>query len=221
MIPLFIIPCVGLALAPVDVPKLFVQQEFNSRDLAQAANYFAAMGEEKAAKKIAFMASDFFTDWKRANAANNQKRTNFSLNSRLSWMCRILYEPKGINPLRPPGFGALSLPQLTMPLSRWPLYPLVLSGNTYFVLADGYSLGGRPETLEEYLAYCQANGKFRNKPVALPDRNSALKDFDLLTKSENWKAIKWKDSGIGQSYLMHEPSRLQFIKTQAEGIPKK
>jgi hypothetical protein len=221
MIPFLIVPCLGLALPPLDLPRLFRQLDFNSRDLAQAANYFVAMGEERTAKKIASLASEFGSDWWRAWAAANPHATNFSLNSRLSWMCRILYEPKGNEPLRQPLFGALHLPYHSMPLVQWPLYPLAQSGDTYFVLGDGYSLAGHPESMIGYLRYCKANGTFRKKQLPMPDGKQALKDFGALIQSAKWKAIKWRDSGGGWSYSFSEQAVLGALKSQAEEIPEK
>ena len=52
-------------------------------------------------------------------------------------MCRVLFEPKGQDSLRQPMYGALDLPWNSMPLTKWPLYPVALSGSSYFVLSDG------------------------------------------------------------------------------------
>lgn len=215
MIPLLIFPYLGFVLLPSDLPRVFTQEIFNSRDLALAVNWFVAMREERANKSLADLASDFLLNWERG------QRTNFSLNSRISWMCRILYEPKGSEPLRQPAFGELSMPRLTMPLARWPLCPLALSGDTYFVLSDHYLLGGQPESMIDYLNYCKTEGNFRKKPVPVPHRKQALKDFAQLTQSEKWKAIKWKDSASGESYYISEEWILKGIKAQAEGIPEK
>src|SRR4051794_22723937 len=136
-------------------------------------------------------------------------------------MCRILYEPKGEKPLRQPLFGALSLPYRTMPLERWPHYPLVLSGDTYFVLGDGYRLGGVPESVDEYLSYCQKEGTFRIRAVVVPSRAQALKDFRALTESERWKVIKWTDWRGDTGYTIPESWTLEALKAQAETITEK
>ncbi len=215
MIPLLLVPCLGLILPPQDLPRRFLQADYNSRDLSQAANYFISMGEEKAFEKLSSLASFNGAERRWALAAASPKVTSFSLNSRLSWMCRILYEPRGAEPLRPPRFGALSLP--AMPLEKWPLYPLVLSGDTYFVLGDGYNLAGLAESLTAYMDYCRTVGVFRKKTLPLPDRKQALRDCALLTTSENWKALKWTDA----SYSIPEEDVTNRIKSQAERIPEK
>ena len=210
MIPFLLFPFLGLALPPLDLPKILTQKTFDSRGRAVAANYFMAMGEEGAAKKIAFLAT---------NAGSNRLRTHWK--HRLGWMCRILYEPKGKEPLRMGGFGSPFIPYRTMPLEQWPHFPLVLSGDTYFVLVEGYGTTGRPETLVRYLNYCRQEGNFRKTPVALPDRKKALEDFALLTNSDSWKAIKWHESEGSPTYSFSEQGALARLKAQAENIPEK
>ncbi len=221
MIPLLIFPCLGLLLPPADLPKLFVQPGFNSRNLAEAANYFIAMGEDRAFAKLASLEvspSNWTWNWSLAYG-----RTSFSLDSRVMWMCRMLYEPKGSVPLRNPKIGCI-LPFTTFTttsLEPWPLFPLVLSGESYFLLGGIQDISGTPESAVGYLQYCRSNGSFRAKPVALLSRKQSLKDIALLTQSEKWKAIKWKKSGPVFYYSIPEESVLGYVKSQAEGIPEK
>jgi hypothetical protein len=179
--------------------------------LADAANHFIALGERAAAKELDSLVLDWDTDF----------HGKFSRNERLGWVCRILFEPKGKEPLRAPAYGGLGLPYKTMPLSNWPLYPVARSGSTYFVLSEGYSLKGSPENPEEYLAYCRTTGRFRTERVQSPTRSQALKVLETLRQSEAWKAIKWKDSGQGFSYTMREDWAWGFIKAQAEKMPER
>ena len=37
-----------------------------------------------------------------------------SILERIAWVCRILFQPKGKEPLRGPGYGGLSLPRNSM-----------------------------------------------------------------------------------------------------------
>jgi hypothetical protein len=216
MIPLLIVPCFGLALQTSDVPKLFLQDSFNARDLAQAMNYFVALGEERASQKLASLSHDRWADFRRSG------RTGFSRNERIAWVCRILYQPKGNEPLRPPAFGGIASLPNAMPLAEWPLYPLALSGDTYFVLGRGYSLAGRPEFIGSYTFFCRKHGVFRKAPVAVPDKWQALKDFELLTNSKKWKALVWPldYDTTGRGVPVLENLALKFIKAQAEGIPQ-
>jgi hypothetical protein len=118
-------------------------------------------------------------------------------------------------------FGGHRLPWNSMPLTAWPLYPVARSGSTYFVLSEGYDLGGVPEDPKAYLKHCQTKGKFRSERIPTPTRSQALKDLEQLRQTEAWKAIKWKDSGQGFSYTMSEESIWTFIKAQAEKTPEK
>ena len=130
------------------------------------------------------------------------------------------YETKDGKPLRPPGFGGLSLPRNSMPLQNWPLYPIAKTGNTYVVLSEGYSLAGQAEPVSNYLDYCKSNGTFLKQKVAVPNRQAAITDVSNLRKSARWTSIKWSDSGPGFSYTMSEQSVWDSIELQAKSIPK-
>lgn len=180
-------------------PRLFQQQDFTAASLAEAVNHFVDLGEVTAVQELRALAlSKEFPD----------HRTNV----RIGWVCRILFDPKRTEPLRPPLFGVLSLPYRTMPLKNWPRYPVALYGSTYFVLSEGYRGGGVPEDPKDYLLYCQTNGVFRKSKVLVPSSEQALKDAAALRKSKAWAVIKWKDSGYD------EESAWEFIQKQAESI---
>jgi hypothetical protein len=198
-----------------EAPKLFREEPFTCVTLAEAVNHYVALGEEKAAKELESLVSDWDTE--RRAETNRQ----FSINERIGWVCRILFEPKGKEPVRQPLFGGLRLPSNSMPLARWPLYPVAASGSSYFVLSEGYYLEGLAEDPKDYLKYCRANGKFRKEAVPIPSRIQALKDLEKLRQSEAWKAIKWKDSGRGFGYNFDEERIWTFIKSQAKKIPEK
>ncbi|HWB03793.1 MAG TPA: hypothetical protein VG796_12275 [Verrucomicrobiales bacterium] len=191
-----------------EVPRLFKEKDFRAAHFAEAVNYFVALGEDEAVRQLEELAPGRGSNGKLA----------FHMNERVGWMCRVLFEPKGAEPLREPRFGALRLPYLSMPAKNWPLYPVALSGSTYFVLSEGYSLGGLAEDTGKYLQYCRKAGTFRKKPVPVPDKAQAAKDAAALKESEVWKGIKWKDSGPGTSYTMSEGWTWKFIQAQADGI---
>jgi hypothetical protein len=197
-----------LQLACGGVPHLFQERGFTSASFAQAVNHFVALGEEAAVQELHGLTTDYVTDFDRG----------FSAKERVAWMCRILFEAKSES-LRPPGFGALSLPYHTMPSKSWPLYPVALSGSTYFVLSEGYSLGGEAEDPKLYIDYCRLAGVFRKKPITVPTKAQALADASALRQSTAWQTIKWKDSGENWSYTMDEGWSWQFIQKQAESIP--
>jgi hypothetical protein len=74
------------------------------------------------------------------------------------------------------------LPRITMPLTTWPIYPVAVSGTSYFVLSEGYLVAGEPEDPKEYLRYCRTNGKFRSERVPIPTRVDALKNLETIRK---------------------------------------
>ncbi|MBW8864092.1 MAG: hypothetical protein JF609_04045, partial [Verrucomicrobia bacterium] len=147
-------------------PKLFTEKAFNSASLAEAANYFIKIGENSAVNELNAIATND------VQAAKLQ----FRANERIGWVCRILFESKDGKSLRPPRYGALRLPWNSMPDKNWPLYPVAFSGSTYFVLSEGYMLGGVAENSTDYMRYCQAGGTFRKTPVEINKKKKAVKD---------------------------------------------
>ncbi len=183
------------------LPRLFRNERFSASIVASAANRYIAMGEDSAIKEL-------------KGIAENEVLSKHDIKERIGWICRILYRGDS-ELLRRPGFGALSLPYLTMLDTDWPLYPVVYSGNSYFILARGYSYTGRPETAEEYIEYCKQNGTFRTDPLSLPNPQSAREDLAKLRSSTRWKKIKWKDARRGTTYTMHEEVLWGFLFAQA------
>lgn len=196
------------------VPRLFQAETFTAKSFAEAVNHFIALGQDAAVEELRGLTLDRDTDFAlHGNGA-------WSVNERVGWVCRVLFEAKAKEPLRPPAFGALAaLPESTMPHKDWPLYPVVLSGSTYFVLSEGYSLAGRAEDPKAYIEYCRQTGVFRKDSVTVPTKAQALKDAAALRQSTAWKAIKWKDSGVGWSYTLSETGTWEFVQNQAETIP--
>ena len=217
-----------LGVGHAELPKLFCEKSFTSDTLAEAVNRYVAIGEAATLKELQQASlqessqEEFFSG------------KGFSVNERIGWVCRILYIPKepaplvipktGIvitekaGPLRAPKFGVLSIPEKTMPIEKWPLYPVALSGSTYVVLKQGYTPSGTPESLAHYLAYCKDNGTFRTVPVPVPTEEQAAKDVITLRQSEPWKNIKWEDND-GFSFPMGEQWTWSFIQNQAKAIP--
>ncbi|MBC7815461.1 MAG: hypothetical protein IAG10_01020 [Planctomycetaceae bacterium] len=198
-------------IAFAEIPLLFRQRTFTATTLAEAVNHYVSLGEEAAVRELTDIAPNH--DFKRDELAEG-----FSRPERVGWVCRILFQPKREQPLRPPLYGALSLPHKTMPLSSWPLYPIAASGNSFFVLDEGYSLAGRAEEPRHYLEYCRAEGVFRKTSVPIPTRAEAQKDVLMLRRSPEWRAIKWKDRGEGFSYTISEEWIWKSIQNQADAI---
>jgi len=194
------------------LPILFREREFTCVTLAEAVNHYVALGENAAIKELESLAED----WREVDI-----NRGFDLNERVGWVCRILFQPKGKKPLRPPSYGALSLPDHSMPRECWPFYPVAASGSTFFVLSEGYLLGGEPEDPIDYLNYCRKMGKFLKMPMMIPSRAQALKDLESLRQSDAWKAIKWSDSGPGFEYSFDEGWIWEGISAQAKKIATK
>ena len=194
---------------PDRMPLLFKHKQFDSTTLANAINYYVGLGEKQSLIELQALSRDDF-----------DFSNGFDVNERIGWVCRVLYDPKNGNPLRPPAFGGLSLPRNSMPLQNWPRYPIAKTGNTYVVLSEGYSLAGQAEPVSSYLDYCKSNGTFLKQKITVSNRQNAITDISNLRKSTRWTSIKWSDSGPGFSYTMSEQWVWDKIEHQAKSIPK-
>lgn len=200
-----------LGLAHGEVPKLFSQKSFTSANLAEAVNRYVAIGEAASVKELQQLAAQ------ENGSAESFLGKGFSVSERIGWVCRILYESKGLSPLRAPKFGVLPLPEKTMPVEKWPLFPVAVSGSTYVVLKQGYMPDGTPEEVTHYLAYCKKNGVFRTTSVEVPSKEQAERDIANLRQSAPWQAIQW-ECNDGFSYPMGEQLTWAFIKGQTKTI---
>jgi hypothetical protein len=192
------------ALLEISLPGLFREKSFTCVTLAEAVNHYVDLGEEAASKELEALA------WSGILGDDQESATGrFSRYERITWVCRILFAPKGSSPLRPAALGAPCFPSVA--LTAWPLFPVAAAGTSYFVLSQGYVLAGRAEDPTAYLPYCRANGKFRTARVPVPTRVQALKHLQQLHQSAAWKAIKWGEAGDDWTW--------RYIKAQAENIP--
>jgi hypothetical protein len=203
--------------APADrvanAPSLFQEYWFDAAKLADAVNYFVALGEDAAAEELIALAAE-------REAIDPLLGRSINIHERIGWVCRVLFVPRGQKPLRPPRYGALPrLPDDSMPLERWPLFPVVLSSTTYFVLSEGYVGSGFPEPAQHYITYCREKGIFRKRPVKVPGREQAMKDAAALRRSKAWKAIRWRNSSPEENETWRESQLGEYIQAQAESIP--
>ena len=208
---LWVLLAVTSAQANDVVPDLFTKEQFNAATMAQAANHYIGLGEVKAIEALKALEEDHV-------AAIDE---GINTNERIGWICRIIFLGKEGKPLRQPQYGGLRLPYLTMPLERWPLYPIAQSDQVFFVLSEGYVLGGLAERASKYIDYCSTTGSFRTTQVKVPLHEDAIKAFNTLRESNHWKMIKWTDQGPGSKYTMNEESILRYIEAQATSIPKR
>lgn len=210
-LPSCVAPAAKDRLPRRDLPEFLSEAEISCARYAEAVNYYVDIGEENAVASLEALAASEATHGDPPDRAQR----------RMALLCRVLFEPKGKGRLRGPAFGEVhGLPRNTMPRERWPLYPVTQAGSSYFVLGEGYVLGGKAESPASYVDYCRAEGTFRKGRVPVPTRAQALRDFESLRESEPWKALKWKDQGQGFSYQLSETSVLEYLKAQAERIPR-
>lgn len=193
---------------PLRVPTdyLFGQKTPTCREWALAANYYIALGEEKGLKRLL------------ADSVQGNKDTfrHADARDRAANLCRILFEPKGEKPIRQPLFGVLSLPMRSMRLEQWPQYPMVEQDGVWFVLAEGYMLGGLPEELSDYVSLNKELGTYRKKAVDVPSSSKSLTACESLLKSSRWKAIRWSFKSPSESYTYNESWTIELLREQAK-----
>jgi hypothetical protein len=206
-----------MGTARAEVPKLFRERAFTCVTLANAANYFIGLGEDAAVKEL-----EQLSEVEAAEAEQNRgfNTRGFSINERIGWVCRILFDPKDGTYIRAPKFGKLNIPEKYMPIAKWPLFPVAQSGSTYFVMAESYSDDNNtPEEPKHYIEYCVENGNFRKTPVKIASKAQILKDADALRQSAPWQAIQWLDDS-GFSYPLGEQWTWGFIQKQVKVVSK-
>jgi hypothetical protein len=200
-----------LGIGRAEVPKLFREQAFTCATLADAVNHYVGIGEDASLKELQALALQEVADADQNRGFNIR---GFSINERIGWVCRILFEPKSGSYIRAPKYGKLNIPEKFMPIAKWPLYPVVLSGSTYFVVSESYSDDNHvPEDPKHYITYCAENGNFRKTPVKVATAAQVLKDADALRQSAPWQAIQWVDDS-GYSYPLGEEWTWGFIQRQ-------
>jgi hypothetical protein len=180
----------------IKTPPLLKEDSYDVARIVEAANHYIVKGE--------------------ASLIHDIKSCKYR--RRAAWLCLMLYEPKGKDPLGYPSWGDLGIPYKTMPLDEWPIIPLVKAGSSYFVMAEPNTyLGANPESVEHYIDSCKKAGRFRKKLLAVPSPEVAEKDLAELLRSPKWKAIKWSDLTGGTGYILSERRMVDGLKAQ---IPK-
>jgi hypothetical protein len=187
--------------AESSVVPIFESPEKSPQILAESANALIGMGEEKAVKLL-------------KKYAKTQKDYDHPYALKVAWMCKLIFTPKTDKPLRPPSYGALSLPRISMPLKEWPLYPLVLTDGVIFILGDGYSLFGQAEPPLSYINYCLKNGSFKQTKYKVPTTEETEVALEKLFASERWKNIKWSHSEKNLEYTYSESWQKDKMKRQ-------
>lgn len=182
---------------------------FNPASFARAVNYFVSLGETEAINELKKQI--------RENQSGNFSEV-YHNDIRVSEICRVLFESRDGNPIRPPGLGALMGIDFDQRDRRqfWPLFPVAQSGSSYFILGEGYILGGVPEDIVEYIEYSRRLGRFRITPLPVPTRAQAAADAELLRKSQAWRD-SWPQDSIklnSDNYTWH------YIQSQVQTIPE-
>ena len=162
-------------------------QEFNPVSLIKAVNGLRVLGKERALEvlrcyyKLAGYSGMADTDF--------EKRQTYDLDERrLFLILRILFVRKDGNPKMPElGLGMPSFwPKEDD--TNWPLFPLTLENDIPFMLINGYTLAGVPESPLSHIEYCEKYCTIREKPLQ-PADNPLVVVESLINSSERLKSL--------------------------------
>ncbi len=193
----------AVALSALSGDRLLLVETLSCADWTQLANDYMSMGQDRAVAGLI----------ERSNRVRETGET-INFNTRTCLMARLIFEPKGKEPLRAPMLGGLPLPRHSMPLSDWPQYPFVKVGDMPFLLSESYILGGAAEACKDYLAYCMKNGKFRTQLYSVPTTDEAKVALKKLFSEDRWKNIKWNYTSANESYEIHPGMVMEYLSKQ-------
>ena len=189
-------------------PTQLWKKDFSAADFAETINYFVELGEEKTSQEM--------------QALEERYGSSLQVTLRLGWVCRVLYDAPAGMPIRTPAVGAYSLPYKTMPPQKWPRFPVVQSGKTYFVLDNDVTLGGTPVSIGGFLRRSQMHGIFRTTKVTVPTQEQAQRDAEALHQSqiwsEAWPETKPSDRAANVNVSQWENGVREVVRYQAENI---
>jgi hypothetical protein len=177
---------------------------------AECANSLIQAGRDSAVDHLKELAG------KKWESIEEQERANRSI----CFLCRLVFVEKSSSEfLRGPRLGALiGVPYESMSSETWPYLPFAITNEIPLSMTLGYSLGGFAERAGGYLNYCASNGVFRTTPYSLPTPTSASNALHQVMSSPAWRALKWKDSGLGWSYELDERYAKEMLWKQVDNI---
>ncbi|HZR18686.1 MAG TPA: hypothetical protein VFE51_15445 [Verrucomicrobiae bacterium] len=192
-------------------PKLSAW-EFRPDEAVRSANILIAAGRESACSAL-----------KRIGNAKWEFPEDYKVDQKVCHLCRFVFAPRterGL--LRAPRLGAPELlPLHSMKDADWPYMPFAIVQDVPLSMTLGYSLEGIPETADSYLTYCMSNGTFRTLLFPMPSTTTASNALHEVLASPAWKALKWKDSGVGLSYTLGEDYAKEMLWKQVENMANK
>ncbi len=145
------------------------------------------------------------------------------VNRNICLLCRLVFANRSSSEfLRGPRLGALGqVPYESMDAEAWPYLPFAITNQVPLSVTSGFMLAGVSERAGSYLSYCASNGVFRTTLFPVPTEASTSNALHQVLSSSAWKALKWKDSGLGWSIDLDENNTKEMLWKQVENIPNK
>jgi hypothetical protein len=180
-------------------------KDFTPSCALECANRLISLGETRSVKLLEELIPRIPEDRDRLiEFVETTTRQDMLDESKVVYLCRLLYEPKASSVLVAPLFGSPMIGPSYTPKEDWLHLPLVFSEKVPFLLP--HAIVGRGNvpwmTARSYLDYCRTNGRFRKEVYAVPTRFEAQQALTSLLSSMRWKQLKWK-KGEELSYKNH------------------
>lgn len=161
-----------------EFPSFIEEKAHDVATLAHTVNLYVGLGEDAA-----------FSDLrKRAAELDKGHHDSSTREYRIELVARILGGSSG-KVLRPRSQEDIGFGGHGIRLSTWPHFPMVHSGDSFFVMMKGRIIAGLEPPLVDYLDYCRLEGRFRRSPLPVPTREQALRDLDGLKASPRWRSL--------------------------------
>jgi len=195
--------------------------EFRPDEAVLSANTLIEAGKDAACRALETSIKTK-REWRFAHTGFDDKlsQDEGESNRKVCHLCRLIFTPTNSGEfLRAPRLGGSStMPYESLKPPNWPDMPFAIVNGVPYSMTFGYALQGMPERAESYLAYCQTNGNFRTKTFPKPTFLTASNALNQLFGSAAWKALKWKDQGLGWSYTFDEDYAKTGLRKQIENM---
>jgi hypothetical protein len=106
---------------------------------------------------------------------------------RLFLIIRLLFVRRDGDARMPQMYIGSTAPSVPGDGTDWPLFPLAVRGDIPFFIADGYMLGGQPESPLRHLEYSGLYCTIRDKP--LTPTQSPIEAIEELYGTKEWQAL--------------------------------
>jgi hypothetical protein len=151
-----------------DLVKLLDDDDYKVDPYLLAAQSLQVMGEAKACKLLAALADK-----------------QVGLEKPTVTLCRMLFKAKRGDAFRRAALGEPNFVAGGTDADDWPLEPITIVDGVPFLVVNGYTIAGKPESSISYLMYCLTEcewNDFKFKPKSRKEKKKALESLLMSPK---------------------------------------